>query len=114
MRRGFGGALPAVLQAKDGRGVILESTTLAFEELRSGQLVPFSREFEVIEFPGYWLVCPARHMGRRSVRLFSEWVESVGARDAALARDWLAARGHRFRLERRAGFGDADTAQDET
>ena len=104
----------SVQLAKDGGGVILESTTLAFEELRSGALVPLSPEFEVIEFPGYWLVCPARHMGRRSVKLFSHWVGDVGARDTATARDWLVARGHRVRFERRAGFGDADTAQDGT
>lgn len=101
----------SVQLAKDGGGVILESTTLAFEELRSGQLVPLSDAFEVIEFPAYWLVCPARHMGRRSVRLFANWVESVGARDMATARSWLESRGHRIRFERRAGFVEAEGGQ---
>jgi DNA-binding transcriptional LysR family regulator len=102
----------SVQLAKDGGGVILESTTLAFEELRSGQLVPLSNAFEVIEFPAYWLVCPARHMGRRSVRLFANWVEGVGARDMATARSWLDARGHQIRFERRAGFVEAEGGQD--
>jgi LysR family transcriptional regulator, glycine cleavage system transcriptional activator len=94
----------SVQLAKDGGGLILESTTLAFEELRRGELVPLSADFEAIEFPAYWLVCPARHMGRRSVKLFSNWIEAVGARDTAEARAWLAERGHRIRFEPRAEF----------
>lgn len=102
----------SVQLAKDGGGVILESTTLAFEELRTGQLVPLSDVFEVIEFPAYWLVCPARHTGRRSVRLFANWIETTGQRDMAIARSWLESRGHRIRFERRAGFVDAEGGQD--
>ncbi|TIR55341.1 MAG: hypothetical protein E5X22_32000, partial [Mesorhizobium sp.] len=59
----------SVQLAKDGAGVVLESTSIAFEDLVSGALVPVSTEFDVIEFPGYWLVCPSRHMNRRAVRL---------------------------------------------
>lgn len=33
--------------------------------------MPVSREFDVNKFPGYWLVCPSRHMDRRAARLFS-------------------------------------------
>jgi DNA-binding transcriptional LysR family regulator len=102
----------SVQLAKDGAGVILESTTLAFEELRLGQLVPLSDAFEVIEFPAYWLVCPARHMSRRSVKLFADWVNRVGERDTANARSWLGARGHRTRFERRAGFVEAEGGQE--
>lgn len=100
----------SVQLAKDSGGVILESTTLAFEELRRGELVPLSAEFETIEFPAYWIVCPARHMGRRSVKLFSNWVETVGTRDTEVARTWLLDRGHRMRFERRAGFSDPEGA----
>ncbi|WP_103334410.1 LysR substrate-binding domain-containing protein [Pseudotabrizicola formosa] len=99
----------SVQLARDGGGVILESTTLAFEELRRGQLVPLSSQFEAIEFPAYWLVCPARHMARRSVKSFAKWVETVGARDTQIARLWLLERGHSTRFERRAGFNDAET-----
>jgi LysR family glycine cleavage system transcriptional activator len=100
----------SVQLAKDSGGVILESSTLAFEELRRGELVPLSPEFEVIEFPAYWLVCPARHMGRRSVKQFSTWVEAVGIRDTEIARSWLSDRGFRMRFERRAGFSESDSS----
>lgn len=98
----------SVQLAKDSGGVILESTTLAFEELRRGELVPLSTEFETIEFPAYWLVCPARHMARRSVKLFSDWVRVVGTRDNEVAKGWLRDRGHRTRFERRAGFTETE------
>lgn len=104
----------SVQLAKDSGGVILESTTLAFEELRRGELVALSTEFEAVEFPAYWLVCPARHMGRRSVKLFSDWVRSVGARDTEMARGWLHKHGHRTRFERRAGFAAAEPGLDPT
>ncbi|MER8759867.1 LysR substrate-binding domain-containing protein [Mesorhizobium sp. M0976] len=94
----------SVQLARDGAGVVLESTTIAFEDLAAGSLVPISKEFDVIEFPGYWLVCPSRHMNRRAVRLFSEWVSHVGTRDAERVRTFLAERGFRTTLERRPNF----------
>ncbi|TMV78153.1 transcriptional regulator, partial [Thioclava sp. BHET1] len=64
----------AIQLARDGVGVILDSATLAFEDLERGTLVPLSTAFDVVEFPAYWLVCPPRHRNRRIVRLFSEWL----------------------------------------
>lgn len=90
--------------AKDSAGVVLESTSIAFGDLLDGSVVPLSTEFEVIEFPGYWLVCPSRHMNRRAVRLFSAWVSKVGKRDTEVARDFLLERGFRTNLERRPHF----------
>lgn len=90
--------------ARDGAGIVLESTSIAFDELADGALVPVSTAFDVIEFPGYWLVCPSRHMNRRAVRLFSAWVSKVGARDTERARAFLLARGFRFTFERRPHF----------
>ncbi|TRW95725.1 LysR family transcriptional regulator [Paracoccus sp. M683] len=98
----------SVQMAKDGGGLILDSMTLAFEELRRGQLVPVSPAFEVIEFPGYWAVCPHRHVGRRAVRLFSDWIKDKGSQHMAEARDWLDGRGLRTRFERRATFAGPD------
>jgi DNA-binding transcriptional LysR family regulator len=94
----------SVQLAKDNGGVVLESTTIAFEDLAQGRLVPVSSEFDVIEFPGYWLVCPSRHMNRRAVRLFSDWITSVGRRDADVSRSYLVERGFQMTLERRPNF----------
>lgn len=104
----------SVQLAKDGAGVVLESTTLAFEELRSGQLVPVSSEFEVIEFPGYWLVCPSRHMSRRAVKAFSDWAHNISERDGSVVRQWLSERGFRTRFERRADFIISDASSSGT
>lgn len=98
----------SVQLAKDGAGVVLESTSIAFEDLVSGVLVPVSTEFDVVEFPGYWLVCPSRHMNRRAVRLFSEWVSRVGRRDTDRARRFLSETGLHISFERRPHFGTGD------
>ncbi|WP_299905834.1 LysR substrate-binding domain-containing protein [uncultured Paracoccus sp.] len=98
----------SVQMAKDGGGLILDSMTLAFEELRRGELVPVSPEFEVIEFPGYWVVCPHRHVGRRAVKLFSDWIRDKGSQHMTEARHWLDGRGLQTRFERRATFAGPD------
>ncbi|MGX9574303.1 LysR substrate-binding domain-containing protein [Mesorhizobium sp. f-mel] len=90
--------------AKDGAGVALDSTSIAFVDLASGALVPLSTKFDVIEFPGYWLVCPSRHMNRRAVRLFSEWVSKIGNRDTTRAREFLTAKGFQITFEHRPHF----------
>ena len=73
----------ALQVARDDGGVVLESTTLAINELESGALVPLSNAFEVIRFPAYWIVCPPRHTSRRIVRLFTDWIRDEGkAHDA--------------------------------
>lgn len=94
----------SVQLAKDGAGVVLESTTIAFDDLAQGLLVPISTEFDVIEFPGYWLVCPSRHMNRRAVRHFSDWITRIGHRDGERARTFLTERGFQTTLERRPNF----------
>lgn len=94
----------AIRMARGGAGVILDSTTLAMEELKAGTLVPVSDTFEAIEFPAYWLVCPARHMNRRAVRLFSEWVGEQTRAHTQEARALIEGFGIRSRLERKAQF----------
>lgn len=66
----------AVQLAVDGGGIVLESVTLTIRELAAGQLVPFSNQFPVWCFPAYWMVCPARHLNRRIVKLFSDWLRA--------------------------------------
>lgn len=94
----------SVQLARDGAGVVLESTTIALDDLLAGTLVPVSPEFDVIEFPGYWLVCPSRHMNRRAVRLFAEWIGQTGRREEERARAFLHERGFRTALEHRPNF----------
>ncbi|SMQ86170.1 DNA-binding transcriptional regulator, LysR family [Devosia lucknowensis] len=60
--------------AKQGGGIALDSVNLCLPELQRGELVPFCPQFEVIHFPAYWLVCPQRHLNRRIVNLFAEWI----------------------------------------
>ncbi|MEI4487419.1 LysR family transcriptional regulator [Frigidibacter sp. MR17.14] len=68
----------AIQLARDGAGLILDSATLAHEDLERGTLVPLSPAFAVVEFPAYWIVCPPRHTNRRIVRLFSDWMRHEG------------------------------------
>ncbi|WP_128253766.1 LysR family transcriptional regulator [Falsirhodobacter deserti] len=94
----------AIRMACGNAGVILDSTTLAMDELKSGALVPLTDAFEAIEFPAYWLVCPARHMNRRAVRLFSEWVTEQTKAHTEEARALINSFGLTSRFERKAQF----------
>lgn len=69
----------AIQLAVRGIGVVLESLTLAHEELASGDLVPVSSDFEIIRFPAYWIVSPSRHQSRRIVQLFCNWIRGEAA-----------------------------------
>ncbi|MCH4813762.1 LysR substrate-binding domain-containing protein [Oceaniovalibus sp. ACAM 378] len=79
--------------ARQGAGVILESMTLALDDLKRGTLVPFSPVFPAVQFPAYWIVCPPRHTNRRIVRLFSEWVREEAREHEEQAQAILAAYG---------------------
>ncbi|WP_366553710.1 LysR substrate-binding domain-containing protein [Aquibaculum sediminis] len=85
--------------AKQGGGLALDSVTLCLPELQRGELVPFSTEFEVIDFPAYWLVCPPRHFNRRIVCRFADWLAEVATSHDAAARRLLVDLGCRFRPE---------------
>ena len=95
----------AIQLARDGAGVVLDSATLAQEDLERGTLVPFSPQFDVIEFPAYWAVCPGRHVNRRVVRLFIDWILKEAEAFDRTARDMLVAQGCRLRLARDAEPG---------
>jgi LysR family glycine cleavage system transcriptional activator len=47
---------------------------VAAGEVTRGDLVPLTPTLPVVEFPAYWVVCPARHMKRRGVTSFLRWV----------------------------------------
>ncbi|MEM5476416.1 LysR substrate-binding domain-containing protein [Pacificibacter sp. AS14] len=64
----------ALQMAVDGVGVVLESLAVAAKELERGDLVPVTPSLPVIEFPAYWVVCPARHMKRRAAVTFVSWM----------------------------------------
>jgi DNA-binding transcriptional LysR family regulator len=89
----------AIELAKQGGGLALDSVTLCLPELRRGELVPLLPEFAVIDFPAYWLVCPPRHLNRRIVRLFSEWLDGACQEHEAQARAVLGELGCTFRPE---------------
>lgn len=61
--------------ACDGAGVVLETATLALNELRSGALVPLAPELGSLTVPTYWLTCPRRHLNRRVVIVFGAWID---------------------------------------
>jgi LysR family transcriptional regulator, glycine cleavage system transcriptional activator len=64
----------AIQQAVNGVGVVLESTTLAVEELLSGKLVPAYSEVGAIKIPAYWVVSPSQHQSRKLYQLFTNWL----------------------------------------
>lgn len=92
--------------AKQGVGLALDSVNLCLPDLISGQLVPFSTEFEVIDFPAYWLVCPPGHFNRRIVGRFSDWLNQAAQDHENVARSFLSDYGCKFRSE--TGISPAD------
>ena len=83
----------ALQLARDGVGVVLESLALASGELADGSLVPLFPAVPVVEFPAYWAVCPRRHLERRVVTAFLEWLAGEAARHEAEVGAALAAHG---------------------
>jgi hypothetical protein len=65
-------------------------------ELQRGELVPLVPQCPVVEFPGYWFVCPPRHLNRRIVRLFSDWITEEASQHEQETRAVLAGMGCRF------------------
>lgn len=86
----------AIEMAKQSSGIALDSVTLCLDELERGELVPFLTRFDVIDFAAYWFVCPPRHLNRRVVKRFTEWLTQIAAAHDAAARSLLAARGCSF------------------
>ncbi|MGP9791880.1 LysR substrate-binding domain-containing protein [Roseinatronobacter sp. NSM] len=87
----------SIEMAKQGGGVALDNALLCRGELARGELVPLFLECPVIEFPSYWFVCPPRHLNRRIVRRFLDWVTAQAQQDNAYTRALLAQAGCDFR-----------------
>lgn len=83
--------------ARQGMGVALDSVNLCLPDICRGDLVPLSTAFEVIDFPAYWMVCPPRHLNRRIVARFADWISAAAQAHEAEARATLADLGCRFR-----------------
>ena len=75
----------AIELAKQGGGLALDNAGLCLPELERGELIPFAPGLPVIDFPAYWVVCPARHFNRRIVARFDDWLrEGTQAHEAAV------------------------------
>ncbi len=79
----------AIEMARQGGGVALDSAMLCIDYLERGDLVPLLPDFPVIAFPGYWFVAPQRHLNRRIVRRFLDWIRAEGRAHEARARSHL-------------------------
>lgn len=69
----------SIRAAQDKLGVLLETATLTMKELQSGDLVPLAPDLGTLCFPTYWLCCPPRHLNRRAVKNFADWIEDQAA-----------------------------------
>lgn len=69
----------ALQLAMDHAGVVLESLALAADLVAEGRLVPVIPTAPVLRFPAYWAVCPARHLKRRAVSRFLDWLDTQAA-----------------------------------
>lgn len=85
--------------ARQGHGVALDSVNLCLPDLRAGRLVPVSTHFPVVDFAAYWMACPQRHMSRRIVGRFRDWILAEAAVHEAEARQVLTGLGCHFREE---------------
>lgn len=94
----------AIELAKQGGGIALDSLTLALPEVQNGDLVPFAPQLPVVSFAAYWLVCPPRHLSRRIVRRFADWIEEGGAAHEAETRRLLKRLGCEIRPEDAPGL----------
>lgn len=85
--------------ARQGMGVALDSVSLCLPDIQAGRLIPMSTRFDVVDFAAYWMVCPQRHMHRRIVGRFADWIIAAAAAHEAEARATLAGLGCRLRIE---------------
>lgn len=91
----------SIEMAKQGGGIALDSAMLCLPELKRGELVPLAPALPVIDFPAYWFVCPPRHLNRRIVNRFAEWIAIEAGGHENETRDFLAGLGCSFRTEER-------------
>lgn len=100
----------SIEMAKQGGGIAFDSALLCLSELENGDLVPFVPDVPVIEFPAYWFVCPPRHMNRRIVARFAEWIGREAAKHEKRVRRVLEEMGCTFRRAEGPELLTGDTA----
>ncbi len=83
----------AIQLALDGTGVVLESLAVAAQEVHSGALVPLVPTVPVVAFDAYWLICPARHLNRKAVRLFRAWLDKTVSQHETMVKDIVSHHG---------------------
>ncbi|MBU1176288.1 MAG: LysR family transcriptional regulator [Alphaproteobacteria bacterium] len=71
----------SLYMASQGLGVALESTTLAHNYLAEGGLRPLFPALKPVANASYWLTCPNRHLSRRSVQIFRDWLLDEAGKD---------------------------------
>lgn len=81
----------SIEMAKQGGGVALDSAMLCLDDLERGDLVPLLPDLPVIVFPAYWFVAPPKHLNRRIVRRFADWIREKARDHETRARDLLGA-----------------------
>ena len=59
-------------------------------------MVPFSPLFPVMDFAAYWIVCPPRHLNRRIVKRFAQWVVNEAREHEERTRELLTTAGCHF------------------
>ena len=87
----------SIEMAKQGGGVAFDSAMLCLPELQRGELLPFAPAIPAIEFPAYWFVCPPRHLNRRIVNRFAEWIGAEAKAHEARVRGILEELGCSYR-----------------
>lgn len=80
----------SIEMAKQGGGVALDSAMLCLGDLERGDLVPFLPDYPVIAFPAYWFVTPPKHLNRRIVRRFADWIKHEAERHEERAQTLLS------------------------
>ncbi|MGD9784062.1 MAG: LysR substrate-binding domain-containing protein [Hyphomicrobiaceae bacterium] len=87
----------SIEMAKQGGGIALDSAMLCLGELERGELIPVVPTVPAIEFPAYWFVCPPRHLSRRIVKRFAEWIRAEAQSHQERVRSVLKQLGCSFR-----------------
>ncbi|GAA0285154.1 LysR family transcriptional regulator [Rhodovulum strictum] len=101
----------SIEMARSGGGVALDSAGLCLDELERGDLVPFAPAIPVIVFPGYWFVCPPRHLNRRIVTRFAAWITGEAQAHEVRSRALLDRLGCSYREESGPDLIDAGTGR---
>lgn len=100
----------SIEMAKQGAGIALDSAALCQGALERGELVPFAPKFPISDFTGHWIVCPPRHLNRRIVKRFSQWIITEARQHETITRALLTKAGCHFRAGLNPDANDTNPA----